>query len=433
MSANHTYVSSEELFRDAEEMHRLSTGNIEEMRRAEAEARREIEKMRSRGRRMLESLGAESRKAVSSLQAEEERLVSAINTVEENAQSAENRTNDLKAAVVAALDNVDQMLDDLKTADKTAMELYQEARRQYAMTQSDTMYMRFAQDQMDSIRIRLEQMGIAGVAQDAMQIMSMTVLTDIYHMDVEVARKKAEYNVMFAQAIELGNRLRACCKNLREGNREDLEDSSSKLLDMDFWTDGRFAQMEAEIEQIMARMERSYDDPGYTAEDLRKDYARLEELMQMKDILAVSSRKEYNKSQLRKVQALTCMDILEECHHFTIVGHGFDMNDEREAYVVRMRRHTDNAEIEIIVNHGSKDEEFEVYFRVDSSTYHDEAVMADLRGQIQKDFHEAGISMVEYSGCTAEALEPFTPGKICISQRARSYHGMTRRQVPSYV
>ena len=433
MSANHTYVSSEELFRDAEEMHRLSTGNIEEMRRAEAQARSEIEKMRNRGRRMLDSLGSERRKAVSRLQAEEERLMAEIDTVNDNAQSAADRANELKVAAVAALDSVNQMLDDLKNADKTAMELYQEARRQYAMTQSDTMYMRFAQDQMDSIRIRLDKMGISGVAEDAMQIMSMTVLTDIYHMDVEVARKKAEYNVMFAQAVELGNRLMACCRNLRAGNRADLEDETSELLDIDFWTDGRFSQMEAEIGQIMARLERSYDDPGYTAEVLRKDYARLDELMRMKDILAVASRKEYNKSQLRQVQALTCMDILEEFHHFSIVGHGFDMNDEREAYVVRMRRHTDNAEIEIIVNHGSRDEEFEVYFRVDSSTYHDEAVMADLRGQIQKDFQEAGISMVEYSGCTAEALEPFTPGKICISQRARSYHGMTRRQVPSYV
>lgn len=432
MSANHTYVKSEELKATVQEIQRLET-IIEEVRKAEEKALAMIKDMRRRGQQFKASLSADRQRIVSAFQSAEERILQSMKTVADSAQVANVRAQELDKAVGQALGDVQAMLVEKQSQGVSAVELYQEARAQFTRSQTHPMYQRFVQDQLESLAMRIAQMSRADMSASASQLMSMTILTDIYHMDIEVAKKMAEFDVMFAQAAEAGNQLTAYCRNIRDNNREDLEDETSALLDMDFWTDGRFSQLESELKTIMDRLNSAYDDPTYTTEMLRKDLARLQELTQIERILAMSSRTEFNKSNLRKLQALTCMDILEESHHFTVVAHGFDMNDEREAYIVRMRRHTDNAEIEVIVNHGRTDEEFEVYFRIDSTTYRDETVMSDIRGQIREDFAEAGIKMVEYEGCTAEHLEPMTADHMSISEKTRRFHGMTRRQKPSSI
>lgn len=432
MSANHTYVQSEELRAQVHEIQRLEN-IVEEVRKAEEAASAMIKEMRSRGRQFKASLSADRQRIVSAFQAAEDSVLQSMKTVSDSAQVASVRAQELNKAVGQALGDVQAMLVEKQSQGVSALELYQEARAQFTRSQTHPMYQRFAQDQLESLAMRISQMSSADMSASASQLMSMTILTDIYHMDIEVAKKMAEFDVMFAQAAEAANQLTAYCRNIRNNNREDPEDETSGLLDMDFWTDGRFSQLENELKTIMDRLNSAYDDPTYTTEQLRKDLARLQELTQIERVLAMSSRTEFNKSNLRKLQALTCMDILMQFHHFAVVAHGFDMNDEREAYIVRMRRHTDDAEIEVIVNHGRRDEEFEVYFRIDSTTYRDENVMSDIRGQIRDDFAEAGITMVEYEGCTAEKLEPITSDSMSISETTRRFHGMTRRQKPSSI
>ena len=186
--------------------------------------------------------------------------------------------------------------------------------------------------------------------------------------------------------------------------------------------------LELELKDLNQRVSEGYNDSSYSNEMLKSDLNRIIELEMAKDLIISEARIAYNQSKMREDQALAAMDILIEDHQFSLVGKGFEGNDRRESFILRMQRHTDNAEIEVIVSPTSRIGEYNLYFRLDTKTYSDESVIRSITEALANDFKEAGLKIDVNPYCCAERLEPFNIARPTISDAARLLHNIPEPQ-----
>ena len=310
----------------------------------------------------------------------------------------------------------------------SAEHLYMEMAAEVLRTETLVQYQRFASEKQMSIQERLAKLSAKEMAPSAMQIMTTSVLTDIYLMDLEVAREQAEFDNDWAEAKRILETTIAQLKSAKSENYAEIGNPETELLDIDYWTNGEFSVLLSNLESLNQTLSVGYNNSSYSKETLMADLKRIKELELAKETLIKYARQEYNQSLMRENQALAAMDILIEDHQFSLVGKGFEGNDRREAYIIRMCRHTDNAEIEIIVSPTVKVGEYNLYFRLDTKTYSDESVVRSITEALANDFKEAGLKIDVNPCCCAERLEPFNIARPTISDAARHLHNIPEPQ-----
>ncbi len=430
MSANHQQMKSSDFLAKTKELERLKNGDGEALRRAEKQARESLERMKKDSTTLLNSVSRERRRLLEKLNGIENDTIRTLNDITRSTEQTRAHVRQLQERIQEAAKDVADLEKAGRDAYTTAVEMYQHAKEELAAVRLDPDYLRFAGDEVAAIEERLERLGGKDLSGAAVQAQTQMIMTDIYHMDILVSGKRVAFIEKMADALQKSGELLAKARNVRENNLEELDNVSSRLMDIDFWTDGCFSIMEQELKEIQQRVRNGQTDAGYSQKQLDKDMARLQELERIEDMLVSSARAKINLSYYRKEQGELIQTILEDDHRYTLISKGFAKGgDEREAYILRMQRHSDGAQIEVIINPGQKDGEADVYFRVDSSTYMDSATMASITQAIADELKENGVDMSQYKSCHPEQMPQFRPGdSLDISEQARRFHGIPQRQ-----
>lgn len=424
MSANHTYVDSSEIIADVAEIERLKKGNTTEMKRAEQQVSKRLAQMKGSIEQLKKQMSGERKNLLSTTHNAMEALNESAKNAGQNAIAVQKNMNVVKEAIMNAAKKVSAVVDQTKAKYVSAQQLYLEMAQQFAMTEANVEYQRFGSGEMQSIKERINKISQQQVDSSAMQMMTSTIVADIYRLDLSVARQQAVFDANMAEATALVENIIAQLKSAESQNYAEIGNPSSGLLDIDFWTGNRFSDLMKEVEELRNRLTLGLNDAAYTQEALAQDLKRLKELDMAKNIVIADARKTYNQSVMRENQGLTALDILKEEHDFSLVGCGFEGNDKRQSFIVRMRRHTDGAEVEVIVSPTKKDTEFKMYFRLDTKSYADQNVMNAITNSLADDFREAGLRIEVNPNCTAEILQPFNAANPTIPAAAKRLHNI---------
>lgn len=429
MSENHEKMKTSVYLAKVKELERLKHGNGEALRRAEEQARAALARMKRESEDMHQRISQQRRCMLQKLRDVENQTIATLNDVSVSAEQARQRVCQLQESIKEVSNSISEIMDSTEESYKTAVAMYEQARAEITISQMDPDYIRFASDRLLKINKQIELLAGKDLSGPAMQAEVQMIMTDIYNMDVIVSNKRQTFIQDQAKALKLAEELLAKADNVRKNNYEEIGNEETRLMDMDFWTDGCFEEMETEIRTILKLIVQGQKDAHYSHAQLQKDLVRLQELEKIEDMLVVSARAKMNLSYYRKEQGELIQEILETDHQYTLVGKGFAMGDEREAYILRMKRHTDGAQIEVIINPGENDGEADVYFRVDSLTYMDSATMTSVTEAIAKELEVNGVDMKQYRACNPEQMPSFQPGDTLeISNQARSYHRIAQRQ-----
>lgn len=432
MSANHTKMSSDTFKALMEELKQLKQGNGQAIRAAEERIQKMLKDMKEQGERTGQQFDEKRRCVITQLQQQQQAVRQAALYASDNLQQLQQQQQQLSTAIKQASAQVSSLVEEDQRHAQSAQQLHAQVQSQYTASITEPYYQKFASGDLAAIGKQLQMISQKQANAAAMQQLAVSAMNDIYQMDLRVTTLTSLFEASYLRAQQLAGEVLAHSQNARSGNRADLKDPHSELLDINYWTDGRFDLMESEVKDIQQRLDYGQFDANYDQYKVDADLCRLQELDQIEQQLVAEAREAYNHSLNREAQALTCQDILTEDFGFAVVGSGYDMNDRREAYVLRLRRH-DGAEVEVIVNQGKGEGNYEVYFRVDSMTYMDQDVMKVLTDSIAKEFGEAGVNMRMYRHCSAEPLEPFNPSHIQISPATRTRHGIQRQQRKSSI
>jgi len=428
MSADHTYMDSATFLANEREIAEWRAGNSREMELARQRTEKALNEMRADSDRFLNRLSDQRRRNIDAITRASNRVTATIASTTASADETQRAMAGLDQAVKQAADYVEHLNAEVRAGANTAQALYAELTKQFAVCQSDTDYFKFAPREFASVQERVASLASKTSDTAAMEMVCANALNDIFLMDIMVARRRASYQMQHIEAVKTAEKILAEIRQARTSFFDDLPAQSGDLIDVNYWTHGQYDLLEEEVKEIASQMATGRTNPSYSEADLRNHAKRLAELDRAQQLLLVQAREQYNHSLNRVAQGQTCSDILQEDHGFQLVGEGFDRGDRREAYVVRLRRFVDGAEVEVIVNQGSRPGEYEVYFRIDSTTYQDENLMRTINESIATDFAAAGVQMKMFRHCQAETLEPFNPANITVNQNTRNYHAIQRRQ-----
>lgn len=428
MSEHHTRIETSQLLAEIEELEQLKTGNTQVVKQAERRVEESINQQRKSAENLQATLSRERARNVQRAQAVVHSMRQNSSSAIKNANVVQNNMKQLNDAIIEASSRIDILVQEARERASSAEQLYLELSKEFIKTESFVQYRRFAVDMQNSIRERLSKLCNKEVSDSAMQLMTTSVITDIYQMDLLVTREQALFDVNWLEAKRILENSISQLESAKSENYEEIGNHQTELLDINYWTEGRFRDLELELIDLNQRISDGYNDPSYNNEMLKSDLNRIIELEKAKDLVISEARIAYNQSKMREEQALAAMDILMEDHQFSLVGKGFEGNDRRESFILRMQRHTDNAEIEVIVSPTSRIGEYNLYFRLDTKTYSDESVIRSITEGLANDFKEAGLKIDVNPYCCAEILEPFNIAIPTISDAARHLHNIPEPQ-----
>ena len=428
MSEHHTRIDTDQLLAEIEELEQLKTGNTQAVKQAERRVEESINQQRRNADNLQRALSKERAKNIQRAQAIVHLMKQNSSSAVRSANIVQNNMKQLNDAIIEASSSIEVLVQEAKERASSAEQLYLELTKDFMKTESFVQYRRFAADMKASIRERLSKLCNKEVSDSAMQLMTTSVIADIYQMDLLVTREQAVFDINWIEAKRILESTISQLESAKSENYEEIGNHQSELLDINYWTDGRFNDLELELKDLNQRVSEGYNDSSYSNEMLKSDLNRIIELEMAKDLIISEARIAYNQSKMREDQALAAMDSLIEDHQFSLVGKGFEGNDRRESFILRMQRHTDNAEIEVIVSPTSRIGEYNLYFRLDTKTYSDESVIRSITEALANDFKEAGLKIDVNPCCCAERLEPFNIARPTISDAARHLHNIPEPQ-----
>jgi len=425
MSANHVRLDKQVYLENMAELVRLENkkGSCESARRKIDKA---ASKLNSSNAMLAQDISDYRRSLLERLEGIEQESRRVFKIVEDKIAQDDEAVRELSDRVVS-LQKAAQGVLNIEGAKKAAV-LMSQAKIDFAAIQNDPEYVKFGSDMIASIASKLDVIDRLEQSSSSLQMQAIRLTGEIYEADLTVSKRKIEYERLHLQALGLAEQISSEMDSLRKNTYYNPE-TKDKLVDFDYWTDQRFGELEQEVKEIVDRIERGRSEPSYTTSTLKKDFERLKELNQIKDITAADAMETIALSDARREMAQIVSDIMCQEHRFSIVGEGFDGLDMREAYIIRMKRYIDDAEVEIIVSPNKEKGENDLYYRINNQCYTDEQTMNSVYERINKELYEEyGIESALRQKCHPEPMEPFNPARPCISEQTRRRHQIESRK-----
>ena len=425
MSANHVRLDKQVYLANMAELVRLENkkGSCESARRMIDKA---ASKLNSSNSMLAKDISDYRRSLLERLEGIEQESRRVFKIAEDKIAQDDEAVRELSDRVVS-LQKAAQGVLNIEGAKKAAI-LMSQAKIDFAAIQNDPEYVKFGSDMIASIASKLDVIDRLEQSSSSLQMQAIRLTGEIYETDLTVSKRKIEYERLHLQALGLAEQISSEMESLRKNTYYNPE-TKDKLVDFDYWTDQRFGELEQEVKEIVDRIERGRCDPSYTTSTLKKDFERLRELNQIKDITAADAMETIALSDARREMAQIVSDIMCQEHRFSIVGEGFDGLDMREAYIIRMKRYIDDAEVEIIVSPNKEKGENDLYYRINNQCYTNEQTMNSVYERINKELYEEyGIESALRQKCHPEPMEPFNPARPCISEQTRRRHQIESRK-----
>ena len=425
MSANHVRLDKQVYLANMAELVRLENkkGSCESARRMIDKA---ASKLNSSNSMLARDISDYRRSLLERLEGIEQESRRVFKIAEDKIAQDDEAVRELSDRVVS-LQKAAQGVLNIEGAKKAAI-LMSQAKIDFAAIQNDPEYVKFGSDMIESIASKLDVIDRLEQSSSSLQMQAIRLTGEIYETDLTVSKRKIEYERLHLQALGLAEQISSEMDSLRKNTYYNPE-TKDKLVDFDYWTDQRFGELEQEVKEIVDRIERGRCDPSYTTSTLKKDFERLRELNQIKDVTAADAMETIALSDARREMAQIVSDIMCQEHRFNIVGEGFDGLDMREAYIIRMKRYIDDAEVEIIVSPNKEKGENDLYYRINNQCYTDEQTINSVYERINKELYEEyGIESALRQKCHPEPMEPFNPARPCISEQTRRRHQIESRK-----
>ena len=296
MSANHVRLDKQVYLANMAELVRLENkkGSCESARRMIDKA---ASKLNSSNSMLAKDISDYRRSLLERLEGIEQESRRGFKIAEDKIAQDDEAVRELSDRVVS-LQKAAQGVLNVEGAKKAAI-LMSQAKIDFAAIQNDPEYVKFGSDMIASIASKLDVIDRLEQSSSSLQMQAIRLTGEIYETDLTVSKRKIEYERLHLQALGLAEQISSEMDSLRKNTYYNPE-TKDKLVDFDYWTDQRFGELEQEVKEIVDRIERGRCDPSYTTSTLKKDFERLRELNQIKDITAADAMETIALSDARR-------------------------------------------------------------------------------------------------------------------------------------
>lgn len=221
-----------------------------------------------------------------------------------------------------------------------------------------------------------------------------TEFNNLLSLDANLEQAKMEYETKHLLTLKAAEEVLARMNenrnnvSLTDGNENVIRNENGEMakIELDFWTEGKYGELENRLEAIRKEMVEGLRNPSYTIDNLDNALVEIQSIDQQQNELVIESIKRGNASQIRAEMADAIIEHLEG-QRFQVIERGYENCDARNAYFIKLN---DGAsEIVVVVNPESNENNLVVRKTIDTNLA--EPSLIQLNKDIDKVMLEAGL------------------------------------------
>lgn len=306
---------------------------------------------------------------------------------------------------------------------RLAKEYQAEAIEAFNAIAEDPYMKKFHKNDLLALAQLLENMN-GDIPADTISGLALQVLGEVAKLKVQLVSEKARFESEYIKALEALIRV----QKARDVYRKELFfDSAQKFnVDLDFWTGNRFEQLERDLEYMDLHLKRDRLADGYMVPEVKADIETIVQLGKRMDGMVEEIFKLNELSELTEACGQMASQILSEQFYYTLVEQGFENDDPRGIYVVRMQRADIGHRIELFFSRSGDSVSFTYHMSL--TAYVDEKIMATFFGDFSSQVPAVTLNDVDHSQHIDPTIAFTRDGKsrIEVSQEVKTRYGLSQ-------
>lgn len=272
---------------------------------------------------------------------------------------------------------------------------------QIAYIQEHLPHQRFTPGKLDALRAKVNN------AKNTLQNMEQAAFAnaqqayyDMVDLRNEILLKEQEYNMWYSTALEAA---RSLFETIRANRKLSLEDNAG-TVEADYWTNSEFSKLEKEVETLKNRLENEKDK--LSLEDVKQILSQLERLSERQEILVKEALERVISSEYRAMMGDMVVEALEK-EGFAVTHSGYEMQDQRKVYLVRMENVAGTEIVAVIAPDDQTNANIlSINTRDKNGRVFSQEVLEERNNRINEILREEGLQ-IEKSTCKKEHIDEF--------------------------
>ena len=311
---------------------------------------------------------------------------------------------------------IQQLINQKRQMAQSGVDWYNEANAQFIVMEYNIEYQKFAKREMAGLDKRIQAGKSLDWTASAMQLEAEKLLSEVYMIGLMVIARRKQYDEWQTRCVQQATSI---LEQAAEFRNHGVLYGYPIGQDVDFWTGNSLSGIESDVQGILDVIKTRINDPSFQVSDLQDLMSRLIRLEQEKNQVVDCALENARRSEMVQAEVRLAVRVLGN-HDFRLVGANYEMGDERRPFIARLRRDTDDMEVELICGYDSENNQYKLAHRMNSKAYADENVKKALEEDIAQSLIEAGVMLLSNTSCDAVDLPPFDGGKWEVDEGLRS-------------
>lgn len=324
------------------------------------------------------------------------RLSTRMDELEQLQSTIAQRNNDTAAVI-------QQLINQKAEEGERGNDLYNEAAAQFVLMEYNPYYLKFAELELNALRVRIEQGKSTDWSATAMQAIAERLLSDVYLTGLKVAEARKQYEACQQQCIQKATSILEQATEFRE---KGAIYGYAIGRDVDYWTNGALTSIEQGVQGILEEITLKVNDPDFQIPELNVLTTRLTELVKEKDNIIDCAMENARHSERTQAEVRHAAEILVN-HDFRLVGANYELGDERRPFITRMRRDTDGMEVEFVCGYDSTTGQYKLAYSMNSQAYNDPNIKNAIEQDLTQSLIDAGLRITSNQTCGAKDLTDY--------------------------
>ncbi len=249
-------------------------------------------------------------------------------------------------------------------------------------------YKKFRPQQINQILSRIQ--GLNNLPPESQMGIAHTAIRDLIVLEEEIETERFRYEAIHLQVLHsidtLLSDIHANKRSLR------LSDEDPEVLDVDFWTDNGYSELESSLINIRANLVDNYANPEFDTDTLIEVAQMVEEMEQRQEALIYEAVEKANSSAMRAAIAEKIAEVLHDSHCYEVVDYGYEKQDLRKSYLAKLRNPDNGSEVVVLIYPESTTSQ-QLILKTKTNGYISEIDLYTRAVEINRELKAAGIQV----------------------------------------
>lgn len=220
-----------------------------------------------------------------------------------------------------------------------------------------------------------------------------TTIHDLLLAEEQIEQARGQYEMLHLQVVQSIDALLAEISYNRSNLFfEDGEGNKGELIDIDFWADNQYRELEVLLQNIRANVIDEYANPDFKQQDLNQTFELVQQLHEKHQQIVQEAIERGNSSAMRASIAEKIAQTLQVSHCYQVVDYGYEQQDPRKSFLVKMRNSNNRSDIVVWIYPESAQKQ-QLILKTRSDAFISERDLYERAAEINEELRKVGIQI----------------------------------------